>query len=148
MDWFEERSRHKAELQQERLRLVQNELALASMFLDVARTTRQSETRERNIKNARAACEAVGRRCPAPPLGLITMAALLPPEWTVRLIDCNAEALTDDDLAWADLAMTGGMLVQQRETLAIIRRCRSRGLPVAVGGPDATSSPHLYCEAD
>jgi radical SAM superfamily enzyme YgiQ (UPF0313 family) len=98
--------------------------------------------------NYRATCEAVGRRCPAPPLGLITMAALLPPEWTVRLIDCNAEALTDDHLAWADLAMTGGMLVQQRETFAIIRRCRSRGLRVAVGGPDATSSPHLYCEAD
>jgi radical SAM superfamily enzyme YgiQ (UPF0313 family) len=92
--------------------------------------------------NYHSACEAVGRRCPAPPLGLITVAALLPPEWTVRLIDCNAaEALTDDDLAWADLAMTGGMLVQQRETFAIIRRCRSRGLRVAVGGPDATSRP-------
>ena len=98
--------------------------------------------------NYRSTCEAVGRRCPAPPLGLITMAALLPKEWKVRLIDCNAEALTDDDLGWADLAMTGGMLVQQRETFAIIRRCRSRGLRVAVGGPDATSSPHLYCEAD
>ncbi len=98
--------------------------------------------------NYRSTCEAVGRRCPAPPLGLITMAALLPKEWKVRLIDCNAEALTDDDLAWADLAMTGGMLVQQRETFAIIRRCHSRKLRVAVGGPDATSSPHLYCEAD
>jgi radical SAM superfamily enzyme YgiQ (UPF0313 family) len=98
--------------------------------------------------NYRAACEAVGRRYPAPPLGLITMAALLPKEWKVRLVDCNADALIDDDLAWADLAMTGGMLVQQRETFAIIRRCRSRGLRVAVGGPDATSSPHLYCEAD
>jgi radical SAM superfamily enzyme YgiQ (UPF0313 family) len=98
--------------------------------------------------NYRSTCEAVGRRCPAPPLGLITMAALLPQEWKVRLVDCNAEALTDDDLVWADLAMTGGMLVQQRETFAIIRRCRSRGLRVAVGGPDATSSPHLYCEAD
>jgi radical SAM superfamily enzyme YgiQ (UPF0313 family) len=98
--------------------------------------------------NYRSTCEVVGRRCPAPPLGLITMAALLPPEWTVRLIDCNAEALTDDDLAWADLAMIGGMLVQQRDAFAIIRRCRACGLRVAVGGPDATSSPHLYCEAD
>ena len=88
--------------------------------------------------NYRATCEVVGRRCPAPPLGLITMAALLPSEWKVRLVDCNAQELTDDDLAWADLAMTGGMLVQQRETLAIIRRCHSRGLRVAVGGPDAT----------
>jgi radical SAM superfamily enzyme YgiQ (UPF0313 family) len=98
--------------------------------------------------NYRATCEVVGRRCPAPPLGLITVAALLPPQWTIRLVDCNAGALTNDDLAWADLAMTGGMLSQQRDTLAIIRRCSTRGLRVAVGGPDATSSPHLYGDAD
>jgi hypothetical protein len=93
--------------------------------------------------NYHSACEAVGRRCPAPPLGLITMAALLPPEWTVRLIDCNAaEALTDDDLAWADLAMTGGMLVQQRETLAIIRRSAAlEGFVLRWAGPTQRRAP-------
>ena len=84
----------------------------------------------------------------APPLGLITMAALLPAEWTLRLVDCNAEPLTDTDLAGADLVMTGGMLVQQRDTLAIIARCRAARVPVVIGGPDATSSPHLYPAAD
>src|SRR5215475_13758302 len=98
--------------------------------------------------NYRSTCEVVGRRCPAPPLGLITMAALLPPEWTLRLVDCNAEPLTDTHLAWADLVMTGGMFVQQRDTLAIIARCRAARVPVVVGGPDATSSPHLYAGAD
>jgi hypothetical protein len=98
--------------------------------------------------NYRETCEAVGRRCPAPPLGLITMAALLPAEWTVRLVDCNAEPLRDVDLAGADLVLTGGMFVQQRDTLDILARCRAAGVPVAVGGPDATSSPHVYAGAD
>jgi len=98
--------------------------------------------------NYRETCEAVGRRCPAPPLGLITMAALLPAAWTLRLVDCNAEPLTDTDLAWADLVMTGGMFVQQRDTLGIIARCRAARVPVVIGGPDATSSPHLYGDAD
>jgi hypothetical protein len=59
MDPFEEGLALRNELQQERLHLVYNELALASTFLDVAKTTRQSETRERNIRNAQKACEAV-----------------------------------------------------------------------------------------
>ena len=103
---------------------------------------------ENSFWNYRETCQAVGRRCPAPPLGLITMAALLPAEWTLRLVDCNAERLTDADLAWAGLVMTGGMFVQQRDTLEIIARCRAARVPVVVGGPDATSSPHVYAAAD
>jgi radical SAM superfamily enzyme YgiQ (UPF0313 family) len=98
--------------------------------------------------NFRAACEAIGRRSAAAPLGLITVAALLPPEWSVRFLDRNVEELTERDLTWADLVMTGGMIVQQRDTLDIIRMCRTRGIPVATGGPDTTSSPHVYREAD
>jgi radical SAM superfamily enzyme YgiQ (UPF0313 family) len=98
--------------------------------------------------NFRAACEAIGRRSAAAPLGLITVAALLPPEWSVRFLDRNVEELAERDLEWADLVMTGGMIVQQRDTLDVIRICRARGIPVAVGGPDATSSPHVYREAD
>jgi radical SAM superfamily enzyme YgiQ (UPF0313 family) len=98
--------------------------------------------------NFRAACEAIGRRSAAAPLGLITVAALLPPQWNVRFLDRNVEELTEQDLECADLVMTGGMIVQQRDTLDIIRTCHARGIPVAVGGPDATSSPHVYREAD
>jgi len=95
-----------------------------------------------------AACEVVGRRRINPPLGLITVAALLPPDWTVRLVDRNAEELKDRDLAWADLVMTGGMLPQQPDTLRVVDLCNARGKPVAVGGPDVTSSPHAYVSAD
>lgn len=70
------------------------------------------------------ACEAAGARCPAPPLGLITLAALLPQTWEFRLINRNAEPLDDEDLRWADLVMTGGMLPQQLDTLAIVSRCK------------------------
>jgi radical SAM superfamily enzyme YgiQ (UPF0313 family) len=89
-----------------------------------------------------------GAKCPAPPLGLITVAALLPRSWSARLVNRNAEELSDDDLDWADLVMTGGMLPQAGDTLDIIDLCRARGKPVAVGGPSATSSPHAYKAAN
>jgi len=56
--------------------------------------------------------------------------------------------LLDEDLEWADLVMTGGMLFQQASTLDLIDLCRERGIPVAVGGPDVSSSPHLYERAN
>jgi len=95
-----------------------------------------------------AACEVSGRRRISPPLGLITVAALLPSDWPVRLVDHNAEELKDSDLEWADLVMTGGMLPQQPDTLRIVKLCNARGVPVAVGGPDVMSSPHAYAGAD
>jgi hypothetical protein len=98
--------------------------------------------------NYRATCELVGARYPAAPLGLITVAAMLPPTWELRLVDCNVDTLADADLDWADLVFTGGMIPQQRSSLAMIERCRRAGKPVVVGGPDATSSPHLYDGAD
>jgi radical SAM superfamily enzyme YgiQ (UPF0313 family) len=93
-------------------------------------------------------CKLMGVRRPAIPLGLITVAAMLPRSWTVRLVDCNTAAVVDDDFAWADVVFTGGMLPQQADTLRLIELCRSRGKPVVVGGPDATSSPHVYAAAD
>jgi hypothetical protein len=98
--------------------------------------------------NLQALCDIRGARCPCPPLGLITVAALLPPSWNVRLINRNAEELTDAHLDWADVVFTGGMLPQQRDTLVLIERCHQRGKPVVVGGPDATSSPEHYRTAD
>jgi len=98
--------------------------------------------------NLQELCDIRGARCPAPPLGLITVAALLPPHWNIRLVNRNAEELTDGDFAWADLVMTGGMLPQQRDTLTLIELCHDRGKPVVVGGPDATSSPDVYGAAD
>ena len=98
--------------------------------------------------NFTVACELVGARYPAAPLGLITLAATLPRHWDLRLVNRNTEELTEADLDWADLVMTGGMLAQQVDTLELIALCHAHGKPVAVGGPDPTSSPEIYAAAD
>jgi radical SAM superfamily enzyme YgiQ (UPF0313 family) len=92
--------------------------------------------------------EMLGARYPTIPLGLITLAAMLPAHWNVRLVNRNTEDLADADLDWADLVMTGGMLFQQADTLRLTKLAQARGKPVAVGGPDVTSSPHIYAAAD
>lgn len=93
-------------------------------------------------------CELLDARYPAAPLGLITVAALLPQHWEFRLVNRNTQDLSPDDIAWADLVMTGGMMNQQPDCLDVIRLVQASGKPVAVGGPDVTSSPHLYTAAD
>jgi len=93
-------------------------------------------------------CKLLGARYTAAPLGLITVAAMLPDSWQVRLINRNTEELTEADIAWADMVMTGGMLLQQADTLDIIRRSQEQGKCAVVGGPDVTSSPHIYSGAD
>ena len=95
-----------------------------------------------------AACDVWGVKCPAPPLGMITVAALLPREWSIKLVNRNAEELKMEDIDWADMVMTGGMLPQQKDTLLLIERCQARGKPVVIGGPDPTSSPDVYAHAD
>lgn len=98
--------------------------------------------------NYTEACELTGARYPAAPLGLITVAAMLPESWEVRLVNRNTELLTEEDFAWADMVMTGGMLPQRNDVLRIIDTCRARGKPVVVGGPDVTSSPPVYKAAN
>jgi radical SAM superfamily enzyme YgiQ (UPF0313 family) len=98
--------------------------------------------------NFAESCKLMGARHPAAPLGLITVAALLPKSWDIRLVNRNTDELTAGDLDWADLVMTGGMMPQQRDTLEVLALAKARGRPVAVGGPDATSSPHIYAAAD
>ncbi len=98
--------------------------------------------------NYRATCDLMGAKYPAAPLGLITVAALLPDNWDCRLVDCNVEPLCEEDIAWADLVLVGAMIAQQVSARALIDRLKERGKTVVVGGPDATSSPHLYDAAD
>ena len=90
------------------------------------------------------ACELVGARYPTAPLGMITVAAMLPADWDIRLVNRNTEELTQDDLEWADMVMTGGMLFQQANSLRILGLARAHGKPAVVGGPDVTSHPHIY----
>ncbi|MFI4961460.1 MAG: radical SAM protein [Hyphomicrobiales bacterium] len=94
------------------------------------------------------ACEIVGARYPTAPLGMITVAAMLPSDWEVRLINRNTEDLADGDLEWADMVMTGGMLFQQADSLRITAMAHALGKPVVVGGPDVSSHPYVYKACD
>jgi radical SAM superfamily enzyme YgiQ (UPF0313 family) len=77
----------------------------------------------------------IRRRASHPPLGLLTVAAMLPAAWEKRLVDVNVSPLLDADLAWADYAFIGGMVVQRASAVGIIARCKAAGLPVVAGGP-------------
>ena len=90
----------------------------------------------------------IGKRATLPPLGLLTLAAMLPRAWQVRVADLNAAPLSDQDLLWADALLVGGMLVQAPSALAVIRRARALGRKTIVGGPAVTTSPSLFDEAD
>ena len=90
----------------------------------------------------------VGKRAAQPPLGLMTIGALLPRAWSKRLVDANVERLKDADLAWADVALVSGMHVQQDDLVAIVDRCRAHGVRTVVGGPIASSLPQATLHAD
>jgi radical SAM superfamily enzyme YgiQ (UPF0313 family) len=89
-----------------------------------------------------------GKRAAQPPLGLMTIAALLPATWQKRLVDCNVERLKDADLAWANVALVSGMHVQQEHLISVIERCRAQGLQTVVGGPIASSMSPAALKAD
>ena len=108
----------------------------------------QTKFSEYSFWNYQEVCYMVGAKYPATPLGLLTVAALFPQQWTFRLIDENVEPLLDDHLQWADIVCTGGMLTQQKSMLNFMRRAHNLGRIVVVGGPDPTSQPNVYHEAD
>jgi len=94
------------------------------------------------------ALKFLGKQAAQPPLGLMTIAALLPGAWKKRLVDVNVERLRPADLEWADVAMISGMHVQRESLVAIVERCRAFGLPTVVGGPIASSLPLSELKAD
>ncbi len=83
-----------------------------------------------------------------PPLGLLTVAALLPSDWSVRLIDMSVEPLFDEDLNWADVVFVGAMQIQQESFHEVIRRAHSLGKTVIVGGAYPTTEPEAARNAD
>ncbi len=89
-----------------------------------------------------------GRRASLSPLGLTTLAALLPATWDLKLVDMNIESLTDEHLSWADLVFVGGMRVQAPSMKEVLARASAAGVRTVVGGPAPTSDPELFAEAD
>jgi radical SAM superfamily enzyme YgiQ (UPF0313 family) len=90
----------------------------------------------------------VSRRAAMPPLGLVTVAAMLPEHWELRLIDMNVAPLRDADLLWADVVMTSTMLVQAPSLTEIVARCNRLRVPVAAGGPHPSVSPDRLAGVD
>lgn len=90
------------------------------------------------------ALEFLGKKASSPPLGLATVAALLPEEWEKRLIDMNVTRLKDSDLKWADYVFLSAMSVQSSSARKVIERCNQLGAKVIAGGPLFTEEyPHF-----
>ena len=94
--------------------------------------------------------ELVNRKVLLPPLGLATVAALLPQDWEMKLVDRNVRDVTEAEWEWAELVVISGMIVQKDDMQVQIREAKRRGLLVAVGGPYASSTPDApeIAEAD
>lgn len=94
------------------------------------------------------ALEFIGKRSSLPPLGLLTVAAMLPPEWPVHLVDTNVQRLKDKDLAWADCAFISAMVIQRESVRRIAARCKTAGLRVIAGGPLFSSEHEQFADVD
>ncbi len=89
-----------------------------------------------------------GKRAAFPPLGLMTVSAMLPSAWERRLVDMNVESLWPDDIEWADMVFVSAMIVQKASLEYVVRLCRSMGKKVVVGGPYVSTSCDSLPDAD
>ena len=90
----------------------------------------------------------VSKRSSMPPLGLLTIATLMPPAWEKRLVDLNVTTLTQRDLEWADYAFISAMAVQRKGVQRLVKRCREAGLKIVAGGPLFTAEHADFPEID
>ncbi len=89
-----------------------------------------------------------GKRSAYPPLGLLTVSAMLPASWEKRAVDLNVRPLKDSDLDWAEVVFLSGMMVQGPSMKSVIARCKERGLQTVVGGPIGSAQSPNTAEAD
>lgn len=86
------------------------------------------------------ALKFISKKAAFPPLGLLTVAAMLPAEWSKRLIDLNVRPMTEKDLQWADYVFISAMSVQRESVRAVIEQCKSFRKKIVAGGPLFTAS--------
>ena len=98
--------------------------------------------------NWSSVCKIRGQKTMGLPLGLLTLAAILPQKWHFQLADLNTRRLKNSDIQRADVICVSGMTVQQDGILNVIRKARQYGKFVVVGGTDATSQPTIYQDAN
>jgi radical SAM superfamily enzyme YgiQ (UPF0313 family) len=89
-----------------------------------------------------------GKRSAFPPLGLLTISAMLPAGWERRLVDMNVRRLTDSDIEWADLVFASAMIVQKESLAGVVARAKALGKRVVVGGPYVSTSAEQTPDAD
>jgi len=94
------------------------------------------------------ALKFIAKKSMEPPLGLLTVAAMLPSGWEKRLVDMNVTPLKDRDLRWADYVFLGGMEIQRKSFEQVVTRCNSLGVKVVAGGPMVTTSPEEFQAID
>lgn len=94
------------------------------------------------------ALKFIAKKVAEPPLGLITVAAMLPKEWEKKLIDMNVSKLQDKHILWADYVFLSGMNIQINSFKDVIRRCNSLGVKIVVGGPLATTQHKDFLGVD
>ncbi len=90
----------------------------------------------------------IRKKSHSPPLGLLTIAAMLPSEWEIRLVDLNISNLTEQDLAWADCAFISAMAVQRKSVEQLVDRCNKAGITIVAGGPLFTCEHEQFSDID
>ena len=96
----------------------------------------------------KTALKFASKRGMLPPLGLLTVAAMLPEEWEQKLVDMSVGKLRDRDILWADYVFLTGMYVQRDCVDGVIERCSALGAKVVAGGPIFTAIPEDYDHVD
>ena len=90
----------------------------------------------------------VRKKSSSPPLGLLTIASMLPKNWEKRLVDMNIEKLKDKDILWADMVFVSAMTVQRKSSTEVIEKVKALGKPIAAGGPLFTMDPEAFPSVD
>jgi radical SAM superfamily enzyme YgiQ (UPF0313 family) len=94
------------------------------------------------------ALKFIRKKAAFPPLGLLTVAAMLPGDWGKRLVDVNVRTLNDKDLAWADVVFVSGMIAQRDSAHELIAHCRAAGKTIVAGGPLFTAEHEQFPGVD
>jgi radical SAM superfamily enzyme YgiQ (UPF0313 family) len=94
------------------------------------------------------ALKFIRKKAGAPPLGLLTVAAMLPDEWEKKLVDLNVMELTEKDLKWADYVFVSAMIVQRKSVRTVLERCKAMDVKVVAGGPLFTMEHEKFPEVD